>query len=209
MTFRPLIAAAAAVLVTALTLPAIAQNPPPGQPARLRGTIDAVNGNVISITTREGEKIDVNMADNFSVRTPTPLTLADIGPDDFIGAAAFEGEGGKLDAIEVLVFPEALKANKPGEGHYPWDLEPNSNMTNAAVTTVTPEGEGILVDVQYKDGTKQILITPDIPVWTFVDGTTADLQPGKYVFIGARKLDDGTYTAPAVTVEANGMKPPN
>lgn len=200
----------AAVFVAALTLPALAQQPE-GTPVRLRGTIDAFNSDqrTLSITTREGEKVDVQLSQDFAVRYPVPMALSDIGENDFVGAAAVEGEGGKLDAIEVLVFPEAMRAAKPGEGHYPWDLTPGSNMTNATVKKVAPEGEGILLDVQYPEGTKQIVVTPDIPIWTITDGDASLLQQGRYVFIGARKMNDGTYTAGSVIVENNGMKPPN
>lgn len=211
MKLKSLVPVLAGALMMSFVLPALAQNPPPGTPARLRGTIDALNGNTLSITTREGEKIDVQLAENFRVNTPKPLTLDAIQDNSFIGAAAME-EDGKLVALEVLVFPEAARG--AGEGHYPWDLEPGSNMTNATVGGVTPDANGmVLVHVSYKDGDatgeKDILVPADIPVWTFEPGTAADLVAGKYVFIGSRKLDDGTYTAGSVIVEKDGVKPPN
>lgn len=207
MTVRPVIHACAAVLLAALTLPAFAQDE--GTPVRLRGTIDAFNGDArtLSMTTREGEKIELQLTENTRMMHPVAMTLADIGENDFIGAAAVEGEGGRLDAIEVLVFPEAMRG--AGEGHYPWDLTPESNMTNATVTDVETEGEGVMVDVQYPDGTKRILVTPDIPVWTITAGDETLLEPGLYAFVAATKMGDGTHTANLIIVEKDGLKPPN
>lgn len=204
MTVRSLVTAFAAVMVAMLALPAVAQE---GESVRIRGTIDAVNGDVVSMTTREGEKLDLQLGDDTAVNYAVALTLDEIDENDFIGAAAVEGEGGKLDAIEVLVFPEELRGF--GEGHYPWDLTPESNMTNATVTALGEEGEGITVDVQYPDGTKQITITPDIPVWTMAPGDRSNLQPGLYAFVVATKMPDGTHNANLFIVEKDGVKPPN
>ncbi len=203
-----IVSIAAAVLVSALTVTASAQAPAPtGTPFRVRGTIDALNGNVLTVTMREGNKVDVNLNPGFAVNYPVPLGMDAIVNNAFIGAAAVEGEGGRLDAVEVLVFPEAGRGS--GVGHYPWDLAPNTNMTNATVTQVEAQGQGVLVNVQYPDGTKTILITPEIPVWTFTAGDVSMLSAGKYVFINARKQDDGRLTAGGVIVENNGMRPPN
>lgn len=202
MTVRPLVTAFAAVMVAALAVPAVAQ-----ESVRLRGTIDAVNGDVVSFTTREGEKLDLNLSAETGVNYAVAMTLADIKENDFIGAAAVEGEGGNLDAIEVLVFPEAARGF--GEGHYAWDLTPESNMTNATVTTVGPEGEGVTVEVKYPDGTKTITVTPDIPVWTMAPGDRSNLQAGLYAFVIANKMPDGKYNAGLFIVEKDGVKPPN
>jgi hypothetical protein len=194
----------AGLILAGLSLPAIAQQP--GTPQRLRGTIEALNGNVLSITTREGDKVDVNLSDGFRVNYGVPKTLADIQDNSFVGAAAIERDG-KLVALEVLVFPEAARGS--GEGHYPWDLTPDSNMTNATVNGLTPEGDGVVMNVKYPDGEKEIVVPSDIPVWTFEPGDASLLTAGKAVFIGARKLDDGTFTAGSVIVEKDGFKPPN
>ncbi len=190
-------------LATALALPAMAQD---GEPARLRGTIDALNGNVLSITTREGPKIDITLDEGHAVNYAVPKTLADIKDNDFIGAAAIERDG-KLVALEVLVFPEAARGF--GEGHYAWDLTPESNMTNATVSEVGPEGDGVTVTVKYPDGEKTINVPADIPVWTFETGSDADLKEGMYVFVAATKHADGSYSSGLVIVEKDGFKPPN
>jgi hypothetical protein len=204
MQFRSLISMAAAALgVLFLVGAALAQD---GAPAWLRGNIEALNGNVLSINTREGEKVDVTLAENFRVNYPTILSLNDLSDNSFVGAAAIEKDG-KLVALQVLVFPEAIRG--AGEGHHPWDLAPGSTMTSATVQEVRPEGEGRLIHVKYPDGEKEIFVPADIPVWTFHPGNASMLVPGAYVFIGARRLDNGSYAASSVIVEKDGVKLPN
>jgi hypothetical protein len=123
-----------------------------------------------------------------------------------VGAAAIEQDG-KLVALEVLLFPEALRG--VGEGHHPWDLVPGSSMTSATVQEARPEGEGRLMRVKYPDGEKEIFVPADIPVWAFNPGDASMLVPGAYVFIGSRRLENGSYTASSVIVEKDGVKPPN
>ncbi len=174
---------------------------------RVRGTIDAVNGNTLSITTREGEKVDIILDEGAAITYPVALGMDALVNNAFIGAAAVEGADGKLDAVEVLVFPEAARGF--GEGHYPWDLAPNTNMTNATIAAVEPQNQGVLVNVKYPDGEKMILITPDIPVWTFTAGDASLLVPGAYLFSAAARHPDGRITSGLVIVEKDGLRPPN
>jgi hypothetical protein len=98
---------------------AIAQNAPP---TRIRGTIAALEGQTLSINTREGTKVDVLLNDPLTVATVKKVELADIKPGTYVGIATRTAAGGEQQAIEVLVFPETMRG--AGEGHYPWDLEP-------------------------------------------------------------------------------------
>jgi hypothetical protein len=197
----------AAVLVVAFTVPALAQAPAPtGTPTRIRGTIEKFDGKILTVKSRDGTDIAITLADNFSVRGMKAVRLSSIKQGDFVGVAALTDTNGKLQAQEVLVFPEAMRGT--GEGHYPWDLTPGSTMTNATVAQVNKAPHGRTLELQYKDGTQEINVAPRTPVVTFVPGTTRLLKPGRTVFIGARKLDDGSYVAPAVNVQRGATKPP-
>lgn len=193
-------------LAAALALPTFAQEPPPGEPVRLRGTIDSVDGNTLNITTREGEKIAVQMAGDAAVLTTAALSLDAIKDNSYVGIAGIAAEGDQINALEVFVMPEANRG--AGEGHRPWDLQPESTMTNGNVDAVAADGEGVTLTVSYKDGTQTIMVTPETPIVTFNPGTRDDLKAGLYVFIAGRKLPDGTYTTASVRVEKDGVKPP-
>ena len=118
------VAAAVAFIAAAV---AMAQSPP----TRLRGSIAAIDGKTVTIATREGTQVPVKLADNWSVMLVSPVTMADIKENSFVGIASMKGPDGTLNALEVLVFPEAARGSN--EGHYPWDLQPESMMTNATV----------------------------------------------------------------------------
>lgn len=195
-----------AVLVAALSslvaVTAAAQNAPP---TRLRGTISAIDGKSVTIATREGMSVTVKLADNWAVNVVSPVTAADIKQGSFVGIASM-GSDANRTALEVLVFPEAARGT--GEGHYPWDLQPESMMTNATVATVSSASDGQTLKLDYKGGTQTIKIKPGTPIVTFAPGAQADAKPGVKVFTGAMKGADGSLTTSRLLVGKDGTAPP-
>jgi hypothetical protein len=124
----------AGCVAAALALTAVASAMAQSPVTRLRGSIAANDGKTVTIATREGTQVPVKLADNYAVMLVSPVSLADIKENSFVGIASMKDPNGGLNALEVLVFPEAARGT--GEGHYPWDLQPESMMTNATVATV-------------------------------------------------------------------------
>ena len=208
MTFRSLAlttgALAGLLLATSALAPdASAQTAPP---MRIRGTITALDGNVLSVTSREGLPLKINLRDEVGVSVPKKLDLSAIGPNSYIGTAALPQPDGTLRAQEVVVFPETARGT--GEGQYPWDLSAGSSMTNANVAAVVSGTNGRELSLTYKGGTAKLVIPPDAPIVTFVPATRADLKPGMKVFLAATKAADGALSAARVTVEKDGVAPP-
>jgi hypothetical protein len=106
----------------------------------------------------------------------------------------------------VVVFPEAARGT--GEGHYDWDLGPNSTMTNANVDTVVQGTSGRNLKLSYKGGNNEVTVPPNVPIVTFTTAARTDLTPGKKVFIVATPASQGTYVAQRVVVEKDGVAPP-
>ena len=132
--------------------------------------------------------------------------MADITVGKFVGIAALPQGSGPEKALEVLVFPEAARGT--GEGHYPWDLQPESMMTNATVATVAKSPDGDVLTLKYKDGTQTIKVKPGTPIVTFAPGDKADAKVGAKVFLGATKGADGSLTAGRLLVGKDGTAPP-
>jgi hypothetical protein len=175
-------------------------------PTRLRGTITAIDGKTVTIATREGPSVDVKLADNWVVALVAPLTIADIKEGGFVGIASL-GTDDNRTALEVLVFPEAMKGSN--EGHYPWDLQPESMMTNATVSTVSSGSDGQTLKLAYKGGgTQTIKVKPGTPIVTFQSGDRSDAKVGAKVFVGAAKAADGTLSAARLNVGKDGLTPP-
>jgi hypothetical protein len=193
-------------LVALLALPALAQTPPAGPPTRIRGTVEGLEGQMLMVKSRDGQTLHVNLAPNYAVNGIAKADLAQIKAGDFVGVAATKGSDGKLQAQEVLIFPEAGRGT--GEGHYDWDLTPGSTMTNATVAEVTSAPKGRVLKLKYKGGENEIEVPPNAPVVTFVPGDPSLLKPGAAVFIIAQKKPDGTLTAARVNAEKDGVKPP-
>jgi hypothetical protein len=194
---------ATALLILVATLSsALAQSPP----TRLRGTISAIDGKTATIATRDGSNVTVNLAENWAVMLVSPVSMSDIKENSFVGIASLKGPDGTLNALEVLVFPEAARGT--GEGHYPWDLQPESMMTNATVATVASASDGQTLTLKYKDGTQSIRVKPGTPIVTFAPGDRADAKPGAKVFLGATKGADGSLTAARLLVGKDGLTPP-
>lgn len=194
------VAAFAAFVVAGV---ALAQNAPP---TRLRGSISAIDGKTATIATREGASVKVNLADNWAAVLVVPMALSEVKANSFVGIASLKGPDGVQNALEVLVFPEAARGSN--EGHYPWDLQPESMMTNATVATVAAAGDGQTLTLKYKDGTQDIRVKPGIPIVTFAPGDRADAKVGAKVFLVPAKGADGTLTATRILVGKDGLTPP-
>jgi hypothetical protein len=193
---------AAAIVAFVAAAVSMAQSPP----TRLRGSIAAIDGKTATIATREGAQVPVKLADNWGVMLVSPVTMADIKENSFVGIASMKGPDGTLNALEVLVFPESARGSN--EGHYPWDLQPESMMTNATVATVASASDGQTLTLKYKDGTQTIKVKPGTPIVTFAPGDRADAKVGAKVFLGATKGADGGLTAARLLVGKDGLTPP-
>src|SRR2546421_2748401 len=192
----------AAIVVAALSPAVLAQ-----APTRIRGTIEQVDGNTLTIKTRGGEVMKVRVPDNVVVIGITKASIADIGNGKFIGTTTVGERDGALVAEEVHIFPENMRGT--GEGHRDWDLRPESKMTNANVANIKNMGDGRVMTIQYKGGEKQVLVTPRTAVVNFEPSSRAELKPGAPVFINAaERQPDGSYTAPRVNVGLHGQIPP-
>ena len=203
MTTRLLLAGA---LITLLALPAAAQNTPQGTPMRIRGTVEKLDGQNLTVKSREGPELMIGLAPNFTVSAVVKKSLTDIKAGDFVGAASMKGTDGKLHALEVLIFPEAMRGT--GEGERPWDLTPGSLMTNATVSGITGAPQGQTLKVTYKGGESEIVVAPNTPIVTFAPGDASLLKPGAAIITVASKQPDGSLTASRVTAEKDGVKPP-
>jgi hypothetical protein len=199
--FRSLIATA---LVAASALAAIAQQPPT---VRIRGSIESVDGPVLSIKSREGNDLKVRLTDNFMVIGIAKSDLSEIKPGSYIGVSAMPEPDGTQKALAVHLFPEAQRGT--AEGFLPWDLRPQSTMTNATVATTAAGVDGQNILVKYKDGEKKVLVPPGTPVVAFVSAERSVVKPGaKIIIFGAARKDDGTLEAGRIGVGLDGVTPP-
>ena len=198
---RPLVAVA---MVAGSTLYAIAQQPP--TPTRVRGTIEAVDGNVLAVKSRGGEDVKLNMTGDVNVVGITRISLADIKVGSFVGATTVPGPDGGQNAVEVHVFPESMRGT--GEGSRPWDLKPNSSMTNATVAESVVGNDGHTLLVKYKDGEKKVFVADNTPVVTLVPGDKSELKAGAKVIAFMKQLPDGSFETSRVTVGRDGVAPP-
>jgi hypothetical protein len=199
---RSLVASLAVMSVLVTT--ASAQQPPT---VRIRGTIEAVDGNMLSIKTREGTDVKVKTTDDLTVIGIAKSSLSDIKENSYIGVSAMPQADGSQKAIAIHIFPEAMRG--AGEGFRPWDLRPNSTMTNATVAQSVTSVDGQVIQVKYKDGEKKVVVGPDASIVAFVTGNKAELKPGaKIIIFGAMKKDDGSLETNRLGVGLDGITPP-
>jgi hypothetical protein len=196
--------AASLAVIAVLASTAWAQQPPT---VRIRGTIEAVDGPTLSIKTREGNDVKVKMTDNVVVVGIAKSALSDIKQGSYIGVSAMPEPDGTQKALAVHIFPEAQRG--AAEGFRPWDLRPNSTMTNATVAETVAGTDGQNIMVKYKDGEKKVVVSPGTPIVAFVSAEKTELKPGaKIIIFGATKKDDGSLEAARVGVGLDGITPP-
>jgi len=191
-------------IVSAAVTTASAQTPPT---VRIRGAIEAVDGSMLSIKSREGADLKVRMTDNVAVFGVVKTELSEIKEGSYIGVTAVPEPDGTQKAVAVHIFPENQRG--AAEGFRPWDQRPNSTMTNATVAQTVKGTDGQNILVKYKDGEKKVLVPPGTPIVTFVAGDKSELKAGaKIIIFGAVKKDDGTLEANRVNVGRDGITPP-
>ncbi len=195
----------AALLIAGLSAVALAQAPA-NPPVRIRGTVEKIDGQTLTVKARSGETMTVKLADNFVVMGVAKASVADIGSGKFIGTTTVGERDGALVALEVHIFPENMRGT--GEGHYDWDLRPSSKMTNANVANVVSMGKDRVLTVQYKGGEKKVLVPENAVVVSFTPTDRSELKPGAQVFVNSQRQPDGSLTAPRVNVGLKGQVPP-
>jgi hypothetical protein len=174
---------------------------------RIRGVIEAVDGPMLAIKSREGTDMKVKMTDNAAVFGVVKTSLSEIKAGSYIGVTAMPDPDGTQRAVAVHIFPENQRG--AAEGFRPWDLRAGSTMTNATVAETVKGTDGQNILVKYKDGEKKVVVPPETPVVTFVVGDKSELKPGSQIIIfGAVKKDDGTLEANRVNVGRDGITPP-
>lgn len=170
---------------------------------RVRGTITGLEGNVLSVKTREGKDLKLQLSDKLVVVAARALKLEDLKPGDYVGTTT-QSRDGALVAVEVHTLPATAQ-----QGHFAWDLQPGSMMTNGNVTGAvgkTPSGQSLTL--QHKDGSQTIVVPPGTPIVTNTPADRSALRTGEYVFTSAAVAADGTMTVQRVQVSRDGVKPP-
>ena len=199
---RLLVAAFTAFVVMSGT--ASAQKAPT---VRIRGTIEAMDGNTLSIKTREGSDVKVNITSDIGVIGMAKASLSDVKQGAYIGVSAMPLPDGLQKALAVHIFPEAMRG--AAEGFRPWDLRPNSTMTNATVADTVAGVDGQNITVKYKGGEKKVVVPPGTPIVAFVKGDKSEIKPGaKIIIFGAEKKADGTLETNRIGVGLDGVTPP-
>ena len=180
----------------------------PATPAlhTVRGVVASVTPTQVVVTGKDGKPVTVNLAPKWGVTIMKPISAEAIQTGSFIGTTEMPQADGTGVSVEVHVFPPGVKM---GEGHYPWDLQPGSMMTNGTVGTVSAVSGGRAIDVSYPSGTRHIVVPPNIPIVQITPGGDQSLiKPGASVFLIAIAGQDGSLTTNNIATGENGAAPP-
>lgn len=177
----------------------------PEQTLRLRGEITAVQGQELTVHSRDGKDLHVTLTPQTRVAQLSVASLDAIKPGSYIGTAAANLPDGTLKAYEVHIFPPAMKGT--GDGHRPWDGAANSSMTNGSVGTIVGTNRRTIT-VKYQNGEKTVIVPPDVPVVNIEPGSPALLVKGAKIFAQVVKNGDSGFSAKSISVGKNGLTPP-
>jgi hypothetical protein len=173
---------------------------------RVRGTIESVDGQMVTIKSREGAEVKAKLADNAMIVAVIKANYADIKQGSFIGVTGMPQPDGSQKCMEIHIFPEAMRGT--GEGHRPWDLQKDSTMTNATVDQMVTVKDDHSLTLKYKEGEKKIVVGPECPIVTYVPGDKAELKPGTKIFIAAAtKEADGSLSVPRINIGRDAAPP--
>jgi hypothetical protein len=198
---RPLLAV---VMVGFSVLYAAAQQAP--VPTRVRGTIESVDGDVLAVKSRSGEGFKLHLAPDLRIAGLAKIPLSDVKVGSFVGTTTVPGPDGEEKAVEVHVFPESMRGT--GEGSRPYDLRPNSSMTNATVAQSVVGNDGHTLLIKYRDGEKKVFVSSDTPIVTYVPADKSDLKPGAGIIASIKARPDGAFETGRISVGRDGVTPP-
>ena len=168
----------------------------------VRGTITAFDGKTISVKSREGRDVQVELPENANVGTTKAITLDDIMPGAVLAVTTVKRADGQIVAIDVRPIPATAPL-----GLSPYDLQPESTMTNAALEASVASAQGRELTLNYKSGTVKVLVPPGTPMSQSIPGNRADIKPGETIFLVARPGEGGKLTALRAQVSKDGVKP--
>ncbi|MGZ5136466.1 MAG: DUF5666 domain-containing protein [Burkholderiales bacterium] len=171
-------------------------------PVRVRGSIAALSGDVLTVKSREGTISEVQLTPKTTIVSTSPIALSDIKPNDFVGVAAMKRPDGTFVAAEVRRFPAPSN-----EGHRPSDFAPGSTMTNATVSATVQATEGHELLLTYKGGSQKIVVPQNLPISELVDADRSALVPGAEVNLSAMADAQGKLAAQRVQVSRAAAKP--
>jgi len=195
-----------ATLALSTALVALSSTAAAAEGVRVRGTVASIGADTLVVKSRDGDNVTIKLSTGWKAGGIAKARLADIKPGDFVGIASLPTAAGGDGALEVLIFPPAMRGT--GEGSYGWDLKPNSTMTNGAVSEAVQSVEGTTVNVVYHGQSRKIVVTPSTPIVTFAPAVNADVKPGAAVFVPANRADDGKLSTGQVVVGKDGVVPP-
>lgn len=199
-----------AVALSALLLSsshAFAQQSPVSNTLRVRGAVESLDGETLRVKSRDGTEVALHLPQDAGVAGVAKISLTDVKVGSYIGVTSVPDADGSQKAVEVHVFPEAMRG--AGDGDHPWDLKPKSSMTNGAVDDRTVAGnDGHTLTVKYKGGERKVLVTPETTVVTFVPATRAEIKAGTPIFAIATKKPDGTLDVARLSIGRDGVSPP-
>jgi hypothetical protein len=176
------------------------------KPVRVRGTIEAVDGQMLAVKGRDGSDLKIKMTDGIKVIALVESSLTDIKPGSFVGATAMPEQDGSWKAVEVHIFPESMRGT--GEGDRPYDYHPKSTMTNGTVNASVSNVSGSSMTLKYKEGEKKIDIPSGAMIVTYVPGSKDELKPGAKIYIpAATRQADGSLMTPRINVGRGKAQP--
>lgn len=173
------------------------------QNVNLRGTVMAFDGKTIAVKARDGREVQVELPDNVAVAATQPLQLSDLKPGQIVGVTTIKrASDGATVAIDVRPIPPAAR-----QGLSPYDLQPGSIMTNAAIEGSVQSAGGHELTLNYGAGVVKVLVPEGTPMSRAVPGERSDIKPGETIYVVARPAEDGKFTALRVQVSKNGVNP--
>jgi hypothetical protein len=168
---------------------------------RVRGTISSLDGDVLSVKSRDGKDMKLHLTSDAQVAVAKKLSLADIKPGTYFGVTSVQ-QGGKQVAKEVHLIPPTAPS-----GHMDWDLMPGSKMTNANLQAAVKSAGGNEITLKYKDGEQKITVPNGTPIVGFDNGDRSALKKGETIWTNARVEGDGKLVTNRVQVSKDGVKP--
>jgi hypothetical protein len=172
-------------------------------PMRIRGTINSITGDTVSVRTGDGKNVDVQLGDKTTIVFGQPIAVTDIKSGDFLGVTSVKRKDGTLIAYDVRRFPKPVNP-----GHRPFDNRDDQTMTNATVSATVQGTRGRELELSYEGGAQKVTVADTAVVTSLGPGQRSQLVAGSYVNLTADGGADGKLVARNIEVRKDVPKVP-
>ncbi len=192
--FKPLLLSAAFLAVSAA---ALAQQGAQAPPVGFSGALVEYSDSSVTLRDKDGKIVTVGMTPGWFVSSQKKISADTVQTGDFVATANTNIDASTGKSTELRVMEPNYR---PEEGTHLMAGRENTSMTHGTIRKITRSTNGLELDVVYADGSRRIIVPPEVSVSGYDVYDRSVLKPGMNISAVTRKGADGVLRGGRLTI---------